>query len=94
MGDDLINGLQGRHGFVLSLIEFREAFVQNRQDLHPLDGIDSQVMLQVHIPFHHIPGESGILRNDIQHRIFQLLHIGQGFGCCGGLCRGGFGFGP
>ena len=102
MANDLAERLERSQVFRLDRRGFRQPFLQDGQDLHPLDGINSQVRIQRHVQLQHLYRIACPLADDIEERLLRPACRQSGSGYCryrrcslgrdgrfgGFLCRG------
>ena len=65
---DLAEGPQRAEMFGLDRRGLRQPVLQRREDLHPLDRVDPQVVVELHVQLEHLHRVSRLLRHDLQQR--------------------------
>ena len=84
---DLAQGPQRAEMFGLDRRGLWQPVLQRREDLHPLDRVDPQVVVELHVQLEHLHRVPRLLRHDLQQ---DLGHgWGRGRGCRGRNRKGG-----
>ena len=66
---DLAQGPQRRQMFGLDRRGLWQPVLQRREDLHPLDRVDPQVVVELHVQLEHLHRVSRLLRHDLQQNL-------------------------
>src|SRR5271169_4769227 len=80
---DLAEGPQRAQMFGLDRRGLWQPVLQRREDLHPLNRVDPQVVVELHVQLEHLHGVSRLLRHHLQQNLSLGLTLGWLRNCRG-----------
>ena len=81
--DDLAEGAEGAEVLGLDRRSVGEPVLQCREDLHPLDRVDPQVGVELHLQLEHLHRIPGLLRHHLQEHRRDEVAVARGDGLRG-----------